>query len=52
MTIFERVFGLWSFSCASIGLEFKIKLCALRVVNVLIMGDIEKPSGLCIGLYV
>jgi hypothetical protein len=28
MTIFELVFGLWSFSCASIGLEFKIQtLC-------------------------
>jgi hypothetical protein len=26
--IFELVFGLWSFSCASIGLEFKIQtLC-------------------------
>jgi hypothetical protein len=50
MTIFELVFGLWSFSCASIGLQFK--LYALGVINVLINGEIEKPSGLCLDLYV
>jgi hypothetical protein len=52
MTIFELAFGLLSFSCASIGLEFKIQTCALVVLNVLIKGEIEKSSGLCLGLFV
>jgi hypothetical protein len=30
----------------------KFKLCAFRVVNVLIKGEIEKPSGLCLSLFV
>jgi hypothetical protein len=30
----------------------KFKLCAFGVVNVLIKGEIEKSSGLCIGLFV
>jgi hypothetical protein len=33
-------------------LNSKFKLCALEVVNVLIKGEIEKPSSLCLGLYV
>jgi hypothetical protein len=33
-------------------LNSKFKLCALGVVNVLIKGEIEKPSSLCLGLYV
>jgi hypothetical protein len=33
-------------------LNSKFKLCALGVVNVLIKGEIEKPNGLCFGLYV
>jgi hypothetical protein len=33
-------------------LNSKFKLCALRLVNVFIKGEIEKPSGLCLGLYV
>jgi hypothetical protein len=45
MTIFELVFGLWSFSCTSFELESEIQLCAFGVVNVLIKGEIEKPSG-------
>jgi hypothetical protein len=33
-------------------LNSKFKLCALGVINVLIKREIEKPSGLCLGLYV
>jgi hypothetical protein len=33
-------------------LNSKFKLCPLGVVNVLIKGEIEKLSGLCLGLYV
>jgi hypothetical protein len=33
-------------------LNSKFKLCGLGVTNVLIKGKIEKPSGLCLGLYV
>jgi hypothetical protein len=33
-------------------LNSKFRLYALVVVNVLIKGEIEKPSGLCLGLYV
>jgi hypothetical protein len=33
-------------------LNLKFKLCALGVVNVLIKGEIEKPSGSCLSLYV
>jgi hypothetical protein len=33
-------------------LDLKFKVSALGVVNVLIKGEIEKPSGLCLGLYV
>jgi hypothetical protein len=32
-------------------LNSKFKLCVLGVVNVLIKGEIEKPSGLYLGLY-
>jgi hypothetical protein len=30
----------------------KFKLCAFGVVNVLIKVEIEKPSGLCLGIFV
>jgi hypothetical protein len=30
----------------------KFNLCAIGVVNLLIKGEIEKPSGLCLGLFV
>jgi hypothetical protein len=33
-------------------LDPKFKLCAFGVVNVVIKGEIEKPSGLCFGLFV
>jgi hypothetical protein len=33
-------------------LNKKFKLCAFGVVDVLIKGQIEKPSGLYLGLYV
>jgi hypothetical protein len=42
--LFELFFGFWSSSCASCGLGFKIQTLCLCVVNVLIKGDIEKPS--------
>jgi hypothetical protein len=32
-------------------LNSKFKLCAFGVANVLTKGDIEKPSGLCLGLF-
>jgi hypothetical protein len=52
MTIFEIVFGLWSFSCASIGLEFEIQTLCSWSYQCTHQGGIEKPSGLCLGLYV
>jgi hypothetical protein len=30
----------------------KFKLCAFGVVNVLIKGEIKKPSVLCVGVFV
>jgi hypothetical protein len=33
-------------------LNLKFKLCAFGVVGVLIKGEIEKPSALCIDLFV
>jgi hypothetical protein len=46
----ELVFGFWSSSCASCGLGFEIQTLYLCVVNVLIKGEIEKPSGQYLGL--
>jgi hypothetical protein len=43
--ILEFFFGFWSSSYASCGLRFKIRTLCLCVVNVLIKGKIEKPSG-------
>jgi hypothetical protein len=43
--LLELFFGFWSSSCASCGLGFKIQTLCLYVVNVLIKGEIEKPSG-------
>jgi hypothetical protein len=48
--IFELFFNFWSSSCASCGLAFKIQILCLCVVNVLIKGEIEKPSGQYLGL--
>jgi hypothetical protein len=48
--LLEVFFGLWSSSCASCGLGFEIQTLCLCVVNVLIKGEIEKPSGQYIGL--
>jgi hypothetical protein len=42
--ILELFFGFWSPSYASCGLGFKIQTLCLCVVNVLIKGEIEKPS--------
>jgi hypothetical protein len=46
----ELFFGFWSSSCASCGLGFEIQTWCLCVVNVLIKGEIEKPSGQYLGL--
>jgi hypothetical protein len=55
-------YSRWPFLSLSLGcchlvmlqlvFNLKFKLCTLSVVNVLIKGKIEKPSGLCLGLYV
>jgi hypothetical protein len=46
----ELFFGFWSSSCASCGLGFKIQTLCLYILNVLIKGEIEKPSGQYLGL--
>jgi hypothetical protein len=38
-------FGLWSSSCASCDLEFKIQTLCLCVTNVLIKGEIKKLNN-------
>jgi hypothetical protein len=43
--LLELLFDFWSSSCASCVLGFKIQTLCLCVVNVLIKGEIEKPSG-------
>jgi hypothetical protein len=43
--LIKLFFGFWSCSCASCGLGFKIQTLCLYVVNVLIKGEFEKPSG-------
>jgi hypothetical protein len=48
--VLELIFGFWSSSCASCGLEFEIQTLCLYVVNALIKGEIEKPSGKYLGL--
>jgi hypothetical protein len=48
--LLEPFFGFWSSSCASCCLRFKIQTLCLCVVNVLIKGEIEKPSGQYHGL--
>jgi hypothetical protein len=50
--LLELFFGFWSSSCASRVLDSKFKLCAFCVVNVIIKGEIEKPSGQYLGLIV
>jgi hypothetical protein len=42
--LLELLFDFWSSSCASCALGFKIQTLCLCVVNVLIKGEIEKPS--------
>jgi hypothetical protein len=39
--LLELFFGVWSSSCASCGLGFKIQTLYICVVNVLIKGEIE-----------
>jgi hypothetical protein len=48
--ILELFFVFWSSSCASCGLGFKTQTLSLCVVNVLIKGEIEKPSDQYLGL--
>jgi hypothetical protein len=48
--LLELFFVFWSSSCASYGLGFKIQTLCLCIVNVLIKGEIEKPSGQYLGL--
>jgi hypothetical protein len=43
--LLELFFGFWSSSYASCGLGFEIQTLCLCVINVLIKGEIEKPSG-------
>jgi hypothetical protein len=43
--LLELFFGFRSSSCASFGLGFKIQTLCICVVNVLIKGEIDKPSG-------
>jgi hypothetical protein len=43
--LLELFFGCWSSSCASCGLRFEIQTLCFCVINVLIKGEIEKPSG-------
>ena len=50
--LLELFLAFWSSSYASWGLGFKLcvnELCAF-VVDGLIKGEIEKPSGQCLGL--
>jgi hypothetical protein len=42
--LLELFFNFWSSSYASCGLGFKIQILYIYVVNVLIKGEIEKPS--------
>jgi hypothetical protein len=46
----ELFSGFWSSSCASCGPRFKIQTLCYCVVNVLIKGEIKKPSGQYIDL--
>jgi hypothetical protein len=43
--LLELFFGFWSFSCAPCSIGFEIQTLCRYVVNVLIKGEIEKPSG-------
>jgi hypothetical protein len=43
--LLELFFSFRTSSCASCGLGFEIQTLCLCVVNVLIKGEIEKPSG-------
>jgi hypothetical protein len=45
----EFFFGFWSSSCASCFLGFEIQTLCFCVVNVLIKGEIEEPSGQYLG---
>jgi hypothetical protein len=48
--LFELFFAFLFSSCASCSLGFEIQTLCLCVVNVLIKGEIEKPSGQYFGL--
>jgi hypothetical protein len=43
--LLKLFFTFWPSSCASCGPGFKIQTLCRCVVNVLIKGEIEKPSG-------
>jgi hypothetical protein len=49
--LFELFIGFWSSSCASWVMDSNFMLCAF-VVNGLIKGEIEKPSGQFLSLIV
>jgi hypothetical protein len=48
--LLELFFAFLFSSCVSCGLGFEIQTLCLCVVNVLIKGEIEKPSGQYFGL--
>jgi hypothetical protein len=48
--LLQLFFGFWSSSCASCGLGFEIQTLCFCVIDVLITGEIEKPSGQYLGL--
>jgi hypothetical protein len=48
--LLELFFSFWSSSRASWGLGFEIQTFCFCVVNVLIKGENEKPSGQYLGL--
>jgi hypothetical protein len=51
MTIFSLSLVFGHLVVLHLILNMKFKLCAFGVVNVLIMGEIEKPSDLCLSLF-
>jgi hypothetical protein len=52
MTIFSLSLVFGDLVVLQLILNLKFKLCAFGVVNVLIKGKIEKPSGSWLGLFV
>jgi hypothetical protein len=52
MTFLSFSLAFWSSSCASWGHGFELQTLCFFVVNGLIKGEIEKPSGQFLGLSV